>query len=120
MLRFTKLLAWIKNQRSKTLVLGISVLFPILSFLLLLSDKREFPIAIPLWFSKPWGLERLAAPSFLWLLPWINIFILITNLFLSYYLYKTQRTLSLILLWANPLLGFLLFFTLLKIVLLSS
>ncbi len=117
---FTKSLNWLKNERFKVLIFLVSAFFPLVSILLLSFTKDSFPVAVPLWFSRPWGLERLAAPAFLWILPLVSFLILIINFFLANYLFLREKILSNILFGSSPLISFLLFFTLLQIVLLAS
>ncbi|MBI3342859.1 hypothetical protein HY087_01740 [Candidatus Gottesmanbacteria bacterium] len=60
---------------SKKLVLG-SIL---VSVALLLWRYPKLPPLIPLWYSKPWGADRLAHPLWLAILPIGSLVILIVN-----------------------------------------
>ncbi len=43
------------------------------SLLLIALYWRNLPPAVPFWYIKPWGTERLASPGYLFLLPAVNI-----------------------------------------------
>lgn len=42
---------------------------------------RHLPPAIPIWYSRPWGEDRLASPWFLWLPLGSAVLIYIINIF---------------------------------------
>ncbi len=65
---------WVLSM-SKKLVLG-SIL---VSVALLLWRYPKLPPLIPLWYSKPWGADRLAHPLWLAILPIGSLVILIVN-----------------------------------------
>ncbi len=54
----------------------LTLLFIIISF-------STLPPVVPLWFTKPWGVERLAHPLWLFLQPIVGMIIFIIDVFLS-------------------------------------
>ena len=100
--------------------LGLSLIFAAFSSYLLFTNSGNFPLAVPLWFSKPWGEERLAEPIFLWLLPTTSLVLLAFNFFLWNVFKNRGRLLFLMLLWTSPIVSGLLFYTLLEIILVVS
>ena len=100
--------------------LGLSLIFAVLSGYLLFTNAGSFPLAVPLWFSKPWGEERLAEPIFLWLLPTTSLVLVAFNFFLWSFFKNRERLLFLLLLWTSPIVSGLLFYTLLEILLVVS
>ncbi|OGG04963.1 hypothetical protein A2Z33_06755 [Candidatus Gottesmanbacteria bacterium RBG_16_52_11] len=60
---------------------------------------KNLPPVVPLWFSRPWGADRLAFPAFLFLLPLSAIVIYVTNSFISlFYLLEYRIFVQLMLL----------------------
>jgi len=100
--------------------LGLSLIFVAISSYLLFTNSGNFPLAVPLWFSKPWGEERLAEPIFLWLLPTTSLILVAFNFFLWNFFKNRERLLFLMLLWVSPIVSGLLFYTLLEIILVVS
>lgn len=96
--------------------LGISFAFIILSTIVIWQGRAEFPLAVPLWFSREWGEQRLAEPVFLWAIPLLSLLVAILNLFLSRFFDKKEPILSLILIWSTPIVSGLFFYTTLEIV----
>ncbi|MDP1722000.1 MAG: hypothetical protein Q8L37_02215 [Candidatus Gottesmanbacteria bacterium] len=58
----------------------------VLSVLLLFWRYPRLPPLLPLWYSKPWGVERLAHPLWLILLPVGSWVIMIINAFAARFL----------------------------------
>jgi divalent metal cation (Fe/Co/Zn/Cd) transporter len=100
--------------------LFVSVLFLGVSIFLIITSTNRLPLAVPIWFSKPWGEERLADPTFLWLIPVINAFLIFANLLLAYYFRAKERVLYSILIWVSPIISIMFFYTLFKIVLVAT
>lgn len=65
---------WVLST-SRKLVLGIVAI----SISLLLWRYSKLPPLVPLWYSKPWGVDRLAHPMWLILLPAGSFVILLVN-----------------------------------------
>lgn len=95
---------------------GISFVFIFLSTIVIWRNSAEFPLAVPLWFSREWGEQRLAEPVFLWIIPLISLIVVITNLFLSRFFDQKEPILSSILIWSTPIVSGLFFYTVLEIV----
>ena len=95
---------------------GISSAFVFLSTIIIWQNSAEFPLAVPLWYSRSWGEQRLAEPSFLWIIPLISLLVIAINLFLSRFFYQREPILSSILLWSTPIVSGLFFYTILEIV----
>lgn len=53
-----------------------------LSCVVLLVNWHKLPPKVPLWYSKPWGEERLARPIFLFLIPLTALIVYGINRFL--------------------------------------
>ena len=96
--------------------LGLSIAFTIASAIIIWRSADEFPLAIPLWFSREWGEQRLAEPTLLWLVPLTSFLIMIVNFFLSRFFDQKEPILSSILIWSIPIVSGLFFYTVLEIV----
>jgi hypothetical protein len=81
---------WILFTFSLTIILG--------EFFLLFS-KQNLPPFLPLWYSKPWGLGRLATPETLFVIPSLSLVFLITNHYLANLFKSGNLALSKILVW---------------------
>jgi hypothetical protein len=98
----------------------VSLVFIFTSIYLILKNTTNFPLAIPLWFSNPWGVERLADPIFLWLLPAAGFVVLLSNFLLSRYFRERNRELFFLLVWTSPVVSGFFFYTLLQIIFVST
>lgn len=87
----------------------------VLSLAFILFNFKKYPPLIPLFFSKPWGTERLAPPYTLFLLPLSGMFWHMVNIFLSTYEVKKYITFTQILLLSSFLVNFLSFIIVLRI-----
>lgn len=67
------------------------------SLLILILSWNKLPAEVPLWYSKPWGADRLAAPGWLFLLPGAGFCWYIINSFLSLHVTKEHLVFSQIL-----------------------
>jgi hypothetical protein len=90
------------------------------SLVVLVWHWRSLPPLVPLWYSRPWGAERLAHPVWLLMLPasvlvWYGFAIIIATYITREYLIFTQVIILTTLLGA-----FLSFVTLVKILLLVT
>lgn len=65
---------------------------------LLLVSWGKLPPQVPLFYSRPWGEDMLAAPLMLFLLPAIAIFCFLTNYIISNLFVKTDEFLTKVLL----------------------
>jgi hypothetical protein len=90
------------------------------SCLLIWVKAPDFPLAVPLWFSKTWGKDWLTAPVLLWLIPLISFLIILINFGLARLFSERERLISLILLGSGLITCFLLFYSLLNIILVAT
>lgn len=74
-----------------------NIFFIFLTLLIPLFYWNSLPPSIPLWFSRPWGLERLASLFWIFLLPCSNIFWLLIAINISIRLLKDHLVFSQIL-----------------------
>lgn len=65
---------WVITTTRKLVPVSIVV-----SITLLLWRYPTLPPLVPLWYSKPWGADRLAHPLWLFLLPTAGVVVLMIN-----------------------------------------
>lgn len=87
---------WIYKAATYSVFLQI-----IISCMLILWKWKLLPPLIPLWFSKPWGQERLANPLFLLVIPFSGLIIYSINVFLVRFVYQLHPIYARILLLAS-------------------
>lgn len=92
----------------------------LVSTLLLLWRYGSLPPLVPLWYSKPWGTDRLAHPLWLILLPAASLLILLINTYASRTLTRDMLIFSQILAATALLVAILSLVTLTKILFLVS
>lgn len=107
---------FLKTSRVHSFLIILSFLFLGASILLLSLKFAGLPPEVPLFYSRPWGEERLAQKVWLWLLPGLSLVFLSTNLILTNILLKKDNFLAQIALVSQTIVLFLLFWTLFKIV----
>jgi hypothetical protein len=61
------------------------IFFSILSLIVIVVCWTKLPPLLPLWYSRPWGVDQLAPPIFLLILPLASISVYTVNLLLSMY-----------------------------------
>lgn len=66
---------WMVTISRKIVLLATTI-----SFALYIWKYSTLPPLVPLWYGKPWGIDRLAHPLWLLLLPGGSIFILVINI----------------------------------------
>jgi len=81
---------------------------------------RSLPPEVPVFYSKPWGEERLAARQFLWILPAISALVIILNTILVSIFAKKIKFLAQVIAISLFVLTVLIILTLVKIIFLSS
>lgn len=106
---------WLLSISRKLVLLTI-----IVSTVLLLWHYRTLPPLVPLWYGKPWGVDRLAHPLWLILLPLGSFVILIINTIATRILTRDMLIFSQILALTAFLVAILSLVTLAKIVFLVS
>ncbi len=72
---------WVIRIANK-FVLGLSLS----SVAVIIWRWRSLPPLVPLWYSHPWGLDQLAHPALLFILPGTTIFWYAINRIISLYL----------------------------------
>jgi hypothetical protein len=90
------------------------------SVLLTVFKFASLPQKIPLFYSKPWGQERLAGKEFIWLLPSILLLLIIANTVLAKIFVSRINFLAQMVAVSLSILSILTFFTLLRIIILVS
>lgn len=112
--KFTHL---IQPFRPAHLILFISSLVIILAEFFLLVAKQNLPPFLPLWYSKPWGLVRLATPETLYVIPALSLVFLFTNHYLANLFKSGDLALSKTLIWTALLTAIIGLITIYKILL---
>jgi len=72
-----------------------TILFIISSIAVCIASWNKLPTEVPLWYSKPWGKDRLANPLWLFFLPGASFFWYMLNSFLSLHTTKNHQILFL-------------------------
>jgi len=111
---FSSLSATVKNEVAELKKLHVNTIirytsiftlvFICSSILILFLSWNKLPTEVPLWYSKPWGKDRLANPLWLFLLPGASFFWYIINALLSIHITKEHLVFSQIL-FLSSLLG---------------
>jgi hypothetical protein len=103
------------SMHTNTIILWssrITILLIVGSLVVLFLSWQKLPDEIPLWYSKPWGADRLAAPIWLLLLPGASFCWYILNSFLSLHVTKDHLVFSQILFLSTLLVSMFSFVTL--------
>ena len=82
--------------------------------------RESLPPQVPLFYSLPWGAERLAPPEFLLILPASTLAITVVNGILALWWYFAEKLVSRLLVLASFIVGLLGLYTFIRIVLLMS
>lgn len=106
---------WVISTSRKLVLVAI-----IVSVVLLLWRFPTLPPLVPLWYGKPWGVDRLAHPLWLILLPAGSLVILIVNTIASRILTRDMLIFTQILAATALLVAILSLVTLTKILFLVS
>lgn len=80
-----------------------------------LYNRQLLPPELPIFYSKPWGQERLAVSDAIWLPVIIGLMILILNGVLSLKVFAKEKFLQKIIAWTNLVTSALISVTLIKI-----
>jgi len=94
----------------------IALLFTLGSLVFLFISWNKLPNQVPLWYSKPWGEDRLVSPSWLYLLPGASICWYIINTALSMHVTKDHLVFSQILFLSSLVVSIFSFVTLFMII----
>ena len=91
------------------------IVFAVLSIIIIIYNWNKYPPTIPLFYSKPWGIDRLSTTPMLLLLPLSALFWHGINILMSTYETKKYITFTQILFLTSFLLSFLSFIIVLRI-----
>lgn len=97
-----------------------SLLMIIFSFVIFLFKKETLPHQVPLNYSLPWGEEQLVPAVYLLILPLSSLIVFIFNIFWSFFFIKRDIFLAKIIAFANLVVAFLSFYTMVRIIFLIS
>jgi hypothetical protein len=92
----------------------------IIGILVIAIRWSSLPPKIPLWYSRPWGLDQLASPIGLFILPLGGLVVYLVNLIISVYLTAEYLIFTQVLFLSSFLINILSLITLIKIVFLVS
>lgn len=106
---------WVVTMSRKIVLLAITV-----SLALFLWKYPTLPPLVPLWYGKPWGIDRLAHPLWLMLLPGGIFVVLIVNIIAEKILTRDMLVFTQILALSTLLVAILSLVTLTKILFLVS
>lgn len=94
----------------------ITFLFILGALAFLFISWNKLPNQVPLWYSKPWGEDRLVSPSWLYLLPGASVCWYIINTALSMHITKDHLVFSQILFLSSLVVSIFSFITLFMII----
>lgn len=94
----------------------IALVSILVAFLVLLIFFRRLPPEVPLWFCRPWGQDRLASPSWLFLLPAVSFVWYVVDVLFIMYLTAEYLVFSQILIGSSTLVAILSLISLVKII----
>jgi len=106
---------WIIQVVNKTVVATL-----LIALILIAWRWNRLPPKIPLWYSRPWGIDQLAPPIWLFLLPLGGLAIYFINLFVSEYLIAEYLIFTQMLFLSSLLINVLSLVTLVKILFLIT
>lgn len=106
---------WVVATSRRLVLLAI-----VISLGLFLWKYNALPPLVPLWYGKPWGVDRLAHPLWLLFLPGGNFVIVITNIIAEKLLTRDMLVFTQILALSTLLVSILSLVTLTKILFLVS
>ena len=110
-LRSDKLIVYALLGTCIVLTVGFAVLFV---------SANNLPSFVPLYYSLPWGEERLVRASMLAILPGSALLLLAFNLFWMAFFYEKEPLLSKLLAVTSGLIAFLSTYTLIRIIFLIA
>lgn len=119
--QFVKQSYWQLRADKLTLYpLILTVFFIVASLLILFLKASALPSQVPLFYSLPWGEERLTKAFMLVLLPVSSGVIFFLNVLSAAYFYEKEILLSRVLIICASFISFLSFYTLMRIVFLIT
>ncbi len=90
--------------------------FQLSSILVLILNYSKLPPQIPLWYSRPIGVDQLAASVWIFVLPLIGLIIYVTNLLIATYITNQYQIFTQILFITSGLINAAVFFAVIKII----
>lgn len=69
----------VKKDNVVVFILAVWLISFTISLLFIFLNLNSLPGVVPLFFSRPWGEERLASKEFLWILPLGSLFLAVFN-----------------------------------------
>ncbi|MFH0749982.1 MAG: hypothetical protein V1917_03680 [Candidatus Gottesmanbacteria bacterium] len=106
----------LSKNRIISLAIHGGIVFCIVSLICIAVIWTKLPPLVPLWYSKPWGIERLAHPLWLLLLPSSSLFITGVNVYITSVLINEYLVFSQILSLSSFVVSLLSTMTLIKII----
>lgn len=106
---------WLINLVNKFVFLLI-----LCSLIILAVRWSSLPPLVPLWYSRPWGIDQLAPPFWLFLLPVSGLLIHALNFLITIYVTIEYLTFTQMLFLASLIVNILSFVTLIKILFLVT
>ena len=106
-LQYNAIIAWC--NRIIFILYGISVF-------MIFWRLPHLPALVPLWYSRPWGVDQLAHPYWLFLLPAGGLIWHGVNVIVNAYIHREYLTFIQLLFLSSLLVSMLSIFTLIKIV----
>ena len=111
-------LLWL--EKSVTRAIQISFILITTQLVLTLTFFSRLPNKVPLFYSLPWGQDRLANSQMLFLLPGLCLIILLINTIFSIIFIKSEKFLSLCLNWGSVIVSTFSLITLARIIFLIT
>jgi len=111
-------LLWL--EKSITWAIQLSFVLIAAQFVIILVLFSQIPEKVPLFYSLPWGNDRLAPGHMLFILPGLSLAILLVNIVISVFFIKSEKFLSLCLTWSSCLVSIFSLITLAQIIFLVT
>jgi len=92
------------------------LVFPLVGMVIIAVVWNTLPPVIPIWFSKPWGVERLSPTGWLFILPLSSFLITAINAYIAAFLIKEYLVFSQIISLSSIVISMLSIFSLVKII----
>jgi hypothetical protein len=73
------------------------------------------PPMVPIWYSRPWGVDQLASPYYLWVLPISSLVLYFTNFLIAVYVAREHLIFIQMIYLSSLIVSLLSFFALIKI-----
>ena len=106
---------WLINLTGKMVFILTLITLAVLAF-----NYRFLPPQVPLWYSRPWGAERLASSLWLLVLPLGNIFWFFINIVVATFATRDYPIFTRVLFLASLLVSFLSTIAITQIILLVT